>query len=121
MKNEESDIMQTEDGVETIELTDESGKKHTFEIVLHVPYEDKHYVIMHPLDKYPGLDEDSCAIFEMIDDGQSDTVTIIPEEDDDILDTVYAIYVEWATNVEREGCNGVCEGCPGCGSGDDED
>ena len=119
MKNEESDIMQNEDGYETITITDENGKKHEFEILLHVPYEEKHYIIMHPLDKYPGLDEDSCAIFEMIDQGD-DTVTIIPEEDDDILDTVYAIYVEWATNVEREGCNGACEGCPGC-TGDKND
>ncbi len=120
MKNEESDIMQAADGTETIEITDENGKKHTFEILLHVPYEEKHYIIMHPLDAYPGLDEDSCAIFEMIDDKDSDTVTIIPEEDDDILDTVYAIYVEWATNVEREGCDGVCSGCSGCSGSDDE-
>ena len=121
MKNEESDILQEEDGTEVIELTDESGKKHKFEIVLHVPYENKHYVIMHPLDKYPGLDEDGCAIFEMIESEEEDTVTIIPEEDDDVLDSVYAMYVEWATNVEREGCNGMCEGCAGCTGSDDEE
>lgn len=122
MKNEESDIMELEDGTETVTITDEKGVKHLFEVILHVPFEDKHYVILHPLDKYPGLDEDTCAIFELIAEEGSDVATLIPEGDDDVLDSVYAIYVEWATNVEREGCDGVCEGCKGCtGDGSDED
>lgn len=121
MKNEESDIMQMEDGTETITITDENNKKHPFEVILHVPFEEKHYVILHPLDDYPGLDQDTCAIFELVAEEGSDTATLIPENDDDILDSVYAIYVEWATNVEREGCNGQCSGCAGCGDPDDEE
>ena len=121
MKNKESEIMETDDGTEVITITDENNKQHPFEVVLHVPYEDKHYVIMHPLDKYPGLDEDTCVIFEMVAEEGSDTATLIPENDDDVLDTIYAMYVEWATNVERNGCNGVCEGCSGCGNNGDND
>lgn len=119
MKNETSEINQ-EGYYETITITDEKGKKHPFEVVLRVPFEDKEYVIMHPLDKFPGLDEDSCAIFELVETEGSDTATLIPETDDDILDSVYALYVEWATErqkaMESKGCNGACSGCSGCGA-----
>lgn len=87
---------------DTVTITDEKGKQHTFEVILHVPYEEKNYVIMRPTDPYPGLDEDTCVIFEMIEEPDSDKVTLIPEEDDDILDTVYALYVEWATDNGEE-------------------
>ena len=113
MKSEENEIVQ-EDGKDIVTLVDEKGKEHPFEVVLNVPYEEKHYVIMHPLDDYPGLEEDTCVIFEMIEQEGSDTVTLIPETDDDILDTVYALYVEWATKQEQNGCDGNCAGCAGC-------
>ena len=85
-----------------VTMTDENGKEHRFEIILTVPYEEKNYVIMHPLDAYPGLDDDTCVIFEM-QEGEGDMVTLVPENDDDILDTVYALYVEWATEQEQKG------------------
>ncbi|MBQ9145783.1 MAG: DUF1292 domain-containing protein [Clostridia bacterium] len=127
MKNEESLIMENESG-EYVMITDEKGKEHPFEVVLRVPFEEKEYAIMHPLDKYPGLDEDSCAIFELVQAPGSDTATLIPEMDDDILDSVYALYVEWATDMERReaakaaGCSGHCAGCTGCdGVSEDEE
>ena len=113
MKNEERDLIVDEDQ-EIVTIVDEKGKDHPFEVVLHVPYEEKHYVILHPLDEYPGLDEDTCAIFELITQEGSDTATLIPETDDDILDTIYALYVEWATEQQNRGCSGNCSSCPGC-------
>ncbi len=119
MKNETSDINQN-DQFDVITVTDNQGKEHPFELVLCVPFEEKEYAILHPLDKYPGLDEDSCAIFELITHEGSDEADLIPETDDDILDSVYALYVEWATeqqqNEEKEakGCTGSCAGCHGC-------
>ena len=116
MKNETNDLNVDQEGQEYVVITDENGKKHDFEIVLNVPFEEKEYLILHPLDAFPGLDEDSCAIFELLP-GEGDEATLIPETDDDILDSVYAIYVEWATEQERResmGCTGSCEGCSGC-------
>lgn len=115
MKNEESEIIRDENN-DIIQLVDDNGKQHPFEVVLHVPYEEKHYVILHPLDDYPGLDEDTCVIFELIEQEGSDTATLIPETDDDILDTIYALYVEWATEEEKkeQNCSGNCSSCPGC-------
>jgi uncharacterized protein YrzB (UPF0473 family) len=116
MKNETNEIKENQDGDQIIVITDEKGKKHDFEIVLNVPFEEKEYLILHPLDDFPGLDEDSCAIFELLP-GEGDEATLIPETDDDILDSIYAIYVEWATEQERResmGCQGSCEGCSGC-------
>ena len=116
MRDETNDLNVAEDGQEYVVITDENGKKHDFEIVLNVPFEEKEYLILHPLDKFPGLDEDSCAIFEVLP-GEGDEATLIPETDDDILDSIYAIYVEWATEQERResmGCTRSCEGCSGC-------
>lgn len=95
-----------------VNIADSKGNEIPFEIIKVIRYEDKDYAIMHPMKKFEGLDEDSCVIFLMKESG--DAVDLIPEQNDDILDTVYALYVEWATNVETEGCSGNCGGCKGC-------
>lgn len=105
-----------DDEINVVNIPDNNGKEIPFEIVKIIAFEGKNYAILHPLEKYPGLDDNSCAIFEVIDENEEDEVTLVPETDDDILDSVYALYVEWATNVEENQCNGSCEGCHGCGS-----
>jgi|GEM_PF-5373688 len=102
------------DEFDVVNIPDDSGKDVPFELIKVIKFEDNDYAILHPLEPYPGLDEDSCVICQL-EDGDDDTVNLIPETDDDICDSVYALYVEWATNVEKNNCNGSCEGCPGCG------
>lgn len=106
--------------VNVINIPDNNGNEIPFEVVKVIAFEGKNYAVMHPLAKFPGLEEDSCAIFEVVEEENENEVTLIPETDDDILDSVYALYVEWATNVEENQCNGSCAGCHGCPSGDVE-
>ena len=110
-----------EQETDVVYIPDEKGKEVPFEIVKVIRYEDKDYAIIHPLEKFTGLEDDSCAICEMDFSGEDDSVTLIPETDDDICDTVYALYVEWATLTEKNGCDGVCEGCSGCDKPEDDE
>lgn len=96
-----------------VNLTDNHGKEVPFEIVKIIVYENEQYAIMHPLKHFDGLEEDSCVILKL-NEIDEDNVELIPVSDEDILDTVYALYVEWATNVEEQGCEGNCNGCSGC-------
>lgn len=96
-----------------IEAVGNNGEKIQFEIVKVVVYNEKNYAILCPLQKIEGLDEDSCVIFEMKDIDE-ESVDLIPVEDEAILDGVYALYVEWAESVDKQGCNGNCSGCAGC-------
>lgn len=98
--------------IDVINIPDDTGKEIPFEIVKVIRFEDKDYAILHPLEHYKGLDDDSCAICEMQEDADGESVNLIPENDDDICDSVYALYVEWATKVQS--CGGQCEGCSGC-------
>lgn len=96
-----------------IEAVGNNGEKIQFEIVKVVVYNEKNYAILCPMQKIEGLDEDSCVIFEMKDIDE-ESVDLIPVEDEAILDAVYALYVEWAESVDKQGCNGNCSGCAGC-------
>ncbi|MBQ7652915.1 MAG: DUF1292 domain-containing protein [Clostridia bacterium] len=106
-----------DDEIDVVNIPDESGKEVPFEIVKVIRFEDKDYAILHPLEHYKGLDDDSCAICEMVMDADGESVNLIPEDDDDICDSVYALYVEWATM--QGSCSGNCEGCSGCDDPDD--
>ena len=111
---------ENEEMLDVVMIEDENGKEVPFEILKVIEFEDNDYAIIHPLEHYIGLDDDSCAICEMRMSDDEQSVELIPETDDDICDSVYALYVEWATLVDRKGCNGVCEGCKGCDDPEDQ-
>lgn len=98
---------------EIVEFIDKDGEKTAFEIVKIIVYQDGNYAILHPVKKMKGFDEDACFIFE-IKDVDEDNVDLVPVDDDDVMDAVYDLYVEWAENVEKQGCGGNCGGCNGC-------
>lgn len=104
MDNENNDI---------VEFIDEQGETTAFEIVKIIVYEDVNYALLHPVKKMKGFDEDTCFIFE-IKDVDENNVDFVPVEDETIMDAVYNLYVEWAENVEKQGCGGNCGGCNGC-------
>lgn len=94
-------------------IADSKGKEVPFEIIKVIRYENNDYAIMHPTEKFESLAEDCCVIF-LMKEADDDSIDLIPVDDDDILDSVYALYVEWATNVDEKGCSGNCGGCNGC-------
>lgn len=78
-----------------IEITDENGKNIPAELLKVIEYKDVDYAILHPLEEGNGIDTDSCYIFEM-QEADEDSIDLIPVQDDEILDAVYDMYVEWA-------------------------
>lgn len=105
--------MEENNGNDVLYIADSKGKEVPFEVVKVIRYEDNDYAIMHPMEKFEALEDDSCVIF-LMKEVEPDYVDLTPVEDEDVLDSVYALYVEWATSVEENGCSGNCGGCSGC-------
>lgn len=105
--------MDNDERNDVVDFIDQDGENKPFEIVKIIAYEDANYAILHPLKKMKGFDDDACFIFE-IKDVDDETVDFVPVEDDAVMDAVYELYVEWAENVDKQGCSGNCGGCNGC-------
>lgn len=98
---------------DVVYISDSKGKEVPFEVVKVIEFEGDDYAILHPLEKFESLQEDSCVIF-LMKDAENDSVDLIPIEDENVLDSVYDLYVEWATSESDDGCTGNCGGCSGC-------
>ena len=61
---------------EIVTLRDEEGNDRDYEILDHVDYLENTYVVLLPVD------------------GDGDDATLLPVEDEEILDTVFALFME---------------------------
>ncbi|HHU62911.1 MAG TPA: DUF1292 domain-containing protein [Clostridiales bacterium] len=76
-----------------VDLLDENNNKVTFEHIITLEIEDKKYVVLHPLTKMEGVEEDEVIILRIDrdDDGQDIYSTI---EDETELKLAYEKYIE---------------------------
>lgn len=83
-----------------IEITDENNKSIRAELLKVIEYKNNNYAVIHPVEDGSQFDADSCYIFKMVD-ADEDTIELIDEEDQEIVDEVYNLYVEWAESEEE--------------------
>ena len=90
MKSEKNPINQMLDpnNTETILLYSDIGKPVEFEQIAVIPFNDKLYAIMRPLDYMSGVENGEGVLFE-IDETQGDVSVI---RDNEIIDEVLKIY-----------------------------
>lgn len=98
------DIILDENNTEPLILQDEKGKQIRFEQVAVIPYNEKIYVILKPIDKIEGVEDDQAIVF-LADETKRPTV-LVPEQDEKIAVKIFDEYynlVEEANKKAKKG------------------
>lgn len=74
------DILLDEDNTDPIVLTNDNGEEFEFEQVAVIPYDDKLYIILRPLDKIEGIKDNEAVVFYV--DETDDEHGLKPETDE---------------------------------------
>jgi uncharacterized protein YrzB (UPF0473 family) len=90
-----------ENGNEIVELIDEEGKTVRFEHLMTVEHEGEKYVLLVTIDEVEDLDEDEVIILRIEEDENGDDA-YVGVEDELLLETVFARYLEIAEADEQE-------------------
>ena len=105
---------------EIVELVDDSGRTLKFYHLATMPYKDNWYVFFQPAEEIDGASEDEVVIFQ-IADGEEGKDTLLPIEDEALLEEVYEEFCrvmeeEEAADeaMELEDCDCGEDGCPVC-------
>ena len=73
---------------EIVTLRDEEGNDRDYEILDHVDYLENTYVVLLP------DEEEADEVLILAVDGDGDDATLLPVEDEEILDKVFALFME---------------------------
>ena len=86
---ENNEILQEEEEISTLTMTDENGEEVTFEYLDSVEYEGKEYLVLLPLEE----EDNSIMILEVepVDEENENYLSI---DDEDLLNTVYGLFKE---------------------------
>ena len=85
------DVLLDEDNAEPIVLTDESGKRYTFEQIAVSPHNDKVYAVLKPVEKIDGINDDEAVVF-YVDERPTGSVLMVETDEKvaiDVFDEYY--------------------------------
>ncbi len=82
------------DNSESIILYDEKDNGIEFEQIALIPYQDKLYAMLKPVEKMDGVADDEAVIFEFEEDEQDKSQFLKVVNDDRVIDSVFAIYLD---------------------------
>lgn len=104
MENQDCEIF---DEDEVITLQDDKGNSIDFNTVACVEYEDNFYVLLSPVGKVEGIEDDECIVCKL-EDQDDDTQLIVPVEDEELMQKVFDKYLETADECD---CGCDCDEC----------
>ncbi len=94
------DIILDENNTEPLILQDEKGKQIRFEQVAVIPYNEKIYVILKPIDKIEGVEDDQAIVF-LADETKRPTV-LVPEQDEKIAVKIFDEYYNLVEEANKK-------------------
>ena len=94
------DIILDEHNTEPLILQDEKGKQIRFEQVAVIPYNEKIYVILKPIDKIEGVEDDQAIVF-LADETKRPTV-LVPEQDEKIAIKIFDEYYNLVEEANKK-------------------
>lgn len=100
---------------DTIELVGDNGEVFKFYHIGTIEYKDEWFVFFQPAEVLDGVDPDEIVIFKI--GGDEGDEVLLPINDEELLNEVYEEFMRELED-DGEGCDGVCEGCSGCGNND---
>ena len=83
-----------------VELTDDEGEKFTLEICGDVEYEDELFRVFLPADMDENDPDFGFIILKVVEDNGEESYDSV--DDDELLEKVYALYMEEAFSDEEE-------------------
>lgn len=84
MEKDIIDILLDEENKDPIVLTDDKGRKLAFEQVAVIPYDQKLYCVLKPIDHLDGVADDEALVF-YVDEGENkDDEPVLRIEDDEL-------------------------------------
>ena len=86
---EHEELLQEEEEMSVITLTDDKGNEESFEYLDCIEYEGTEYLILIPLE-----DEESRLVILEVEPIDEENENYIPVSDDKTLDAVYGIFKE---------------------------
>ena len=99
------DVILDENNTDELILQNEQGKQIRFEQVAVIPYNEKIYVILKPIDKIEGVEDDQAIVF-LADETKRPTV-LVPEADEataiKVFDEYYNLVEEANKNAKKKG------------------
>lgn len=98
-------VILDENNTDALILQNEQGRQIRFEQVAVIPYNEKIYVILKPIDKIEGVEDDQAIVF-LADETKRPTV-LIPENDEKtavkVFDEYYNLVEEANKNAKKKG------------------
>ena len=94
------DILLDEDNKEPIVLSDEEGERFTFEQIAVIPYNDKVYAVLKPVDHIDGVNDDEAIVF-VVDERPTGSVLMV-ESDEKVAISVFDEYYNLLDEAEEK-------------------
>ncbi len=95
------DILLDEDNDEAITLYDENDKAVRFDQVAIIPFKEKLYAILKPIDEMDGVADDEAIVFLVEEDGEGDAQLVI-ETDEPTAIKVFDEYYKLLDEAEKK-------------------
>ena len=99
MEKDIVDILLDEDNKDPIVLTDDKGRKLAFEQVAVIPYDQKLYCVLKPLDHIDGVADDEALVF-YVDEGENEDDEPVLRIEDDELKSI-DVFMEYYNLLEE--------------------
>ena len=92
--NNNMDEFEDAEDLGPITLVDDNNEEHQFELIDTVKYEEEMYAVLAPYDEVndESTDEVDLVILRMVEEG--DEISLEDVDDEDLLDAVYAAFME---------------------------
>ncbi len=99
------DVLLDENNKEPIVLVDGNGKKITFEQIAVIPFNDKLYCVLKPVDKIDGVADDEAIVFYVQEEEGKAPVLMVETDEKvamDVFDEYYNLLDEQSAAPKKE-------------------
>lgn len=94
------DILLDENNKEPIVLSDEEGRRFSFEQIAVIPYNEKVYAVLKPIEAIEGINDDEAIVF-VVDERPTGSVLMV-ESDEKVAISVFDEYYNLLDEAEAE-------------------
>ena len=99
------DVLLDENNKEPIVLMDDKGKKLSFEQIAVIPYNNKIYCVLKPIDKIENVQDDEAIVF-YVDEKEGREPVLMVETDEKTAINVFGEYYNLLDQAEGKGKKG---------------
>jgi len=96
------DILLDEDNKDPIVLIDNNGRRLTFEQIAVIPYNEKIYCVLKPVDKIDNIQDDEAIVF-YVDEKEGEEPVLMVETDEKIAINVFDEYYNLLDEADANG------------------